>query len=280
MRYWQYGLCSKSCDFILCLVLFFFVTMNAMSAWAEVDLKTGSYQKQYQDVVRLDSLNISLSRYYRSNSSYVGWFGLGWGSTFETQLTFMPDAIVLQESGHGKATWFQRGSDQGKMASQSVATIRSFMQDNQSKKSDKWYQSLREHASERLEQWQHAVGLGMAYDFVTTDSQKWETHGCACHDLKAMPWGYRHTVNGILTHDFDSQGRLFRLWHKDKSFLQLSYDLDAIRIEDKAGHGLQLSLNRQGRVDLISSQNSQESYYIYGDRAVLLYSRNAKKKGF
>ena len=43
-----------------------------------------------------------MTRTYNSRSIEVGWFGLGWGSKFETNLKVSADgSVVIQENGAG-----------------------------------------------------------------------------------------------------------------------------------------------------------------------------------
>lgn len=92
--FWLIILCAS------CLLL-------AEETVAGVDLRTGHYQWQEHDITVGE--NVILQRYYDSSTTaYIGWFGRGWGSSFETHLTILPDGTaLLQQHGNGKKTWFQ-----------------------------------------------------------------------------------------------------------------------------------------------------------------------------
>ncbi len=73
-----------------------------------VNLKNGNFYISYTDViVPGGDQDLECSRTYNSKSTEDGWFGFGWGSTFETNLKVSADgSATIKENGSGASTRF------------------------------------------------------------------------------------------------------------------------------------------------------------------------------
>ena len=86
------------------LVVILFIS----NIYAGVNLKNGNFYISYTDVIVPGGEKVlEITRTYNSKSADIGWFGLGWGSEFETFLKVSADgAVIIQENGAGALTRF------------------------------------------------------------------------------------------------------------------------------------------------------------------------------
>lgn len=89
---------------ILCTALLIFPAL----AMACVNTRNGDFCASYKDITQNSwDHELSLTRTYNSKISGIGWFGYGWGSTFETRMMVMPDgSVAVQENGTGQISYY------------------------------------------------------------------------------------------------------------------------------------------------------------------------------
>jgi hypothetical protein len=85
---------------IFYLLSFLFIS----SVHAVVNYQNGNYFQEFIDVnlPLKNQKSFLFKRSYNSASDFDGIFGRGWGSSFETRLSFIESAIVIQEMGSGR----------------------------------------------------------------------------------------------------------------------------------------------------------------------------------
>lgn len=83
-----------------------------------VNTKNGDFYITYRDISQSAADHeLNVERVYNSKSTENGWFGFGWGSDFETQLTVMPDnSVVVHEDGAGATTYYSPRDGSGLQA--------------------------------------------------------------------------------------------------------------------------------------------------------------------
>jgi hypothetical protein len=86
------------------LFLGLFLILASIPIFGVVNYRNGNYFQEFSDlVVSLNSgSSLIFKRSYNSASSFSGIFGKGWGSTFETTLSILPDTVIIKEMGNGK----------------------------------------------------------------------------------------------------------------------------------------------------------------------------------
>ena len=84
------------------------LSLFCLQAIAGVNYKNGNFYVSYTDiVVPGGGKDLEITRTYNSHSTHAGWFGMGWGSEFETRLEVGADgAVVIHENGSGARTRF------------------------------------------------------------------------------------------------------------------------------------------------------------------------------
>ena len=90
------------------LLLFVLSLLMSQFAFGGVNLKNGNWHISYSDIlVPGAGEDLEIIRNYNSKAIDVGWFGLGWGSTYETYLRPSADgSVIIQENGAGALTRF------------------------------------------------------------------------------------------------------------------------------------------------------------------------------
>lgn len=70
-------------------------------AMASVNTKNGNFYITYTDLLKESGGHeLHLTRTYNSKATGIGWFGYGWGTSFEARIMVMPDgSVVAQENG-------------------------------------------------------------------------------------------------------------------------------------------------------------------------------------
>lgn len=89
-------------------ILIFCLFLLSGIAHSGVNYKNGNFYVSYTDiVVPGGGKDLEITRTYNSHSTKAGWFGMGWGSDFETRLEIGADgAVVIHENGSGARTRF------------------------------------------------------------------------------------------------------------------------------------------------------------------------------
>jgi YD repeat-containing protein len=84
------------------------LALMSVDAFPGVNLKNGNFYVSYTDiVVPGGGKKLEITRTYNSRSADDGWFGLGWGSDFETYITVSADgSVIVHENGSGASTRF------------------------------------------------------------------------------------------------------------------------------------------------------------------------------
>ena len=102
------------------LLLFVLSLLMSQFAFGGVNLKNGNWHISYSDIlVPGAGEDLEIIRNYNSKAIDVGWFGLGWGSTYETYLVPSADgSVIIQENGVGALTRFRsKNIDRSKRSS-------------------------------------------------------------------------------------------------------------------------------------------------------------------
>lgn len=96
--------------------------LMSVSAHAVVNLKNGNFYVAFDDIAVSSGSGLKLSRHYNSLTEARGWFGVGWGTEFETRLFVMPDGLVaVRENGNAHVTLY--GEAQPAAVQQAVERI-------------------------------------------------------------------------------------------------------------------------------------------------------------
>lgn len=79
-----------------------------LTAMAGVNHLNGNFYITYTDISLGKSAKaLEITRTYNSKDDEAGWFGMGWGSDYETRLIVTPEGgVLIRENGNGAYNWF------------------------------------------------------------------------------------------------------------------------------------------------------------------------------
>lgn len=251
---------------IFCTALLLFPAI----AMAAVNTKNGNFYITYQEITQESGGHeLNLNRTYNSKSSGIGWFGHGWGSTFETHIMVMPDgSVVAQEHGYGRENYYapkdgsnlQAGVDKivavaierDKLGSEAAEALRGKLLTNEDLR--------RSNVAKYDIQSQLPVG-GVA-------------QLNACNTITRVGDEYRRTSCGEQVDYFDLAGRLIR--QEDRGYrVTLHYAGNyPHRIEDSLGQKLILMWTAAGRVAHVRTGNTKPQIGFYYDEKDNLLASN------
>ena len=76
---------------------------------AGVNPKNGNFYMTHSDVgLEKDGRKLEISRTYNSMASEKSWFGVGWGTQYDTKLYALPDgSVLIKENGSGRSSYYR-----------------------------------------------------------------------------------------------------------------------------------------------------------------------------
>ena len=242
-------------------------------AQAGVNPRNGNFYVTYMDTtLSAKGHELALNRTYNSKSTKVGWFGFGWGSTFETYLTVMPDqTAVISENGSGANTFYHDESiarnkrqvaagvgkivaaakAQDKLTSAAVKALTKKLMESEE---DRLSAVIKYHVQSQLSPKLSLTAFGRGYcagKLFRTDSGYTRDNGCGTVD------------------DFDAQGHLIRHSQNDGDDgyqFSLNFENDhPVDIVDSDGQSIHLSWTEEGQVSRITDSEGTTVTYKYDD---------------
>jgi YD repeat-containing protein len=243
-------------------------------AFAEVNPRDGNFYVTYEDIAFSgDGPPLNVRRTYNSISAEQGWFGIGWGSPYETQLVVMLDgAATVIENGTGGLSHYRpdtstqvraEGSALAEADGQHVQLGDSALIALKS--------PMRGDADQRLRlARQYGMVGSLAFDALLRDPR------CRDATLKRTVDGYRRVTCSGIVDDFDGQGRLVRRSNANGYQAILHYDTTRpTHLTDTAGRRLDFKWNSRGLLTHILTNDGREATYRYGKNGTLIESVDA-----
>ena len=271
-----------------CLVFFVIVIIGK----AGVNLKNGNYYVTFTDLTTQSEPQLEITRTYNSKSTHLGWFGLGWGSEYETRLeTTAGGSVIIHENGSGAMTYFVPEKEHEEYAvvmQKSVAELVKLEAENPStdvKDPCEYATRLLNDKELRQLKWQralhqgdvNAVNIPIATRFVSGSQVVERTRG-----------GYTRELNDGKKEHFNHLGQLIEIKLPFDRWIQFNYDKQDIHttqkktnvrtIKTSAGEILFLFWGDQGTLERIAVNKGIFSYYHYDEKANLIFSRNSTEE--
>ncbi len=251
-------------------------------AQAGVNPKNGNFYISYTDsVLTTQAYKLEMDRTYNAKSSHVGWFGVGWGSQYETHLTVLPDrTAAIVENGAGATSYFHDETKprDAKRVAAGVAKIvaAAKAKDKLSKQASKELtQKLLGDEEDRL----------AAVNKYQVQSQLPRTlkltaygRGYCAGTLQRTAAGYERDDGCGSVDEFDAKGNLLRRKQdliEDGYLLTLRYENGhPVEIKDQDGRGFNLSWSSEGFVNRLVASDGAVVEYEYDDRHNLIQSNS------
>ncbi len=245
----------------------------ALNASAGVFPRNGNFFITYNDLaLTAKEHKLALSRNYNSKSTYVGWFGFGWGTEFEMRLTVMPDqTAVINESGGGASTYFHDALS-GNNAKRIEAEVTAIMAAAKAK--DKLDDAAAEKLRNKLmkdeeDRYTAVKKYGLQGELpVGARLEGRGGFGYCPGTLERTAGGYRRDDGCVKVDEFDRQGNLVKRTYKEDGYA-VSFRVEdghPVEIRDSDGQRIALEWNKEGRVIRATADGIVVQYEYDNDR--------------
>lgn len=244
------------------------VFLFPLVSFAGVNLKNGNFYISYTDIIVPGAGNdLEITRTYNSRAVDKGWFGIGWGSPYETFLTVAPDGTVtVHENGSGALTRFtpQAPVDAQAAAAKIVEAMR-----KQTTISDQVASNLTQRLTNDAD-----LRLAYARRFnVTTDLAEGTTLHSNTRGIQSITKtkdGYVREYNDGKKEFFNKMGKLARVSDKNGYVVNFEYK-DNVLVSIKDSHAKQLFFEwyTDGKIKHVWSAGDKKTAYKYkGDNLI------------
>ena len=269
--------------FIKVICGLFFLSM-ALSVSAGVNLKNGNFYITYADI-RLPGKghDLKINRTYNSKSVHKGWFGIGWGTPFETRLEINSDgSVTVVENGSGAKTRFISKKGNTAQAKKAVARIIQAMR-KKGNFGDKYIKEM----SKKLMENSHLrdeYTKKFKISISPLAAQVLYSNVRGLQELHKTNKGYKRVYEDGKMDFFDSKGHLVKIVSKNH-FFNLYYKNGNLRsIKDSEGKQLFFAWSDRGLLKSIkSASGKKKTSYTYKGRRLLKSvdaSRNTYKYAY
>ena len=258
---------------LLCVMLF---SIPAF-AIAGVNPKNGNFYMTHSDVgLEKDGRKLEISRTYNSMASEKSWFGVGWGTQYDTKLYALPDgSVLIKENGSGRSSYYRPDTtdaiQQGIRAIVEAATAK-----------DKLTPAAADElASKLLADEELRSSKAIAYGVTGQLSEGTALNGdCGPKALIRISTGYqRKDCNRFgdaesATDYFDLKGRLIKHQADDGYTVSVDYGINGlVEIKDTLNQKISITLNSDGRITEAKTNNRVVNF-TYDERGDLAESKD------
>jgi YD repeat-containing protein len=265
------------------LLLFLFVAFTKCFA-QNVNTKNGDFYVSYTDAEFKDHpLGFEISRSYHSRAVEKGWFGMGWGSNYESRLHTVPGGGIIVYSW-GKIgfemfkpmQWDMQGITK---AVNKMATIAQQKLDVQTPQEIAGFKNkLINDEDERIKYWLRYLEEGLVEEIKITAGNRLAAVTGGTYYIQVLDKGYKIPVNEGHTRFFDSTGRLQKLVNQKSDEITFSYDEDGYPsvIRDNLNNALSFTFDDEGLIrNIVQKQANGKtgtSFYTYDPNTQTLLS--------
>ena len=244
--------------FKICLLLLVFTGI----AHGGVNLKNGNFYTTFIDiVVPGEGADLEISRTYNSKATEKGWFGFGWGSTYETYLTVSADgSAIIHENGTGAMTRFtpKEAVDPKAAAKRIIEAMR-----KKSTITTKVAQDLEKRLVNNAEYRQmYARRFNVTSKLAVGTTLHSNDRGI--QKLEKTKDGYTRVYNDGKKHFFNEDGKLVKITDKNGYKVVLDYKNGKLKsIKDSHAKQLFFAWYPDGKVKNIWKTGNKKTFYEY-----------------
>ncbi len=250
-------------------------------ASANVSLKNGNFFVGYVDIRYPGGFEPRIERVYNSKSPYLGWFGWGWGTEYETSLKVAADgSIVVNEFGGGSENRFTPPNLGAKEIEQAARTIADAVRKSGGLASadqyNRYVKRLQEEAGFRMEEWERLRREGKVQVREIPVNTRMASTRFKYQAIVRVAGGYLRGSEEGRAERFDDSGRLVKVSDRNGNYLDFTYGKDGRlqKITDNFNRKIFLTFNRQGRVERIQGEEGKEATFRYNDQNELVQSKD------
>ena len=254
------------------------LVLSAPVASAHVSLKNGNFFIPFKDLIYPGGYEPKIERVYNSKTSYVGYFGWGWGTEFEAFLTVSVDgSVTVHEYGGGATNRFTpvkfNAAELQKTVTMLAETARSLGQPV----NDQYKNKLRTDADYRNQEWLRFLKTGKVKARQLANGEQLVSTNYSYQYITKTAGGYVRKYDNGKVEKYDDAGHLVQISDSNNNFVQLSYNTEGrlVKMVDNFNRKMFFTFNKKGRIERIEGESKKESVYKYNDQEELVYSKDA-----
>jgi YD repeat-containing protein len=250
-------------------LLFVLTLMFSQLAFGGVNLKNGNWYISYSDIlVPGAGEDLEIIRTYNSKSLDIGWFGLSWGSTYETYLRPAADgSVIIQENGAGALTRFVPKSsiDPKEAAQKIIAEMKKKSPLNTTVEKKLFNKLINDQELRQSYAKKFKVRATIAAGTVLYSNDR------GLQQVHKLKDGYKRVFNDGKTEFFNEKGKLTKISDKNGYKIELNYGKDGYLTSIKDSHAKQLFFDwySSGRVKAIWANEDKKTAYKYEKRSLV-----------
>lgn len=253
-------------------------------AQAIVDMKSANYSETWTTMqVPGVGYDLRVALTYNSRSLFVGRFGYGWCSDFETKIEVTPESnLRLTECGGGMEVKFMPKSYR---PDQVDATVKLVMTEVKKRRPDLKSDYLRDLEADLKsnEFLREEFSKRMNIQTKVADGTTFYANGREAENIALKNGVYKRTLGDGTYQMFDAQGRLTHMYDRNGNFLKLTWDRnDLLSVADNAGRKLNFRYNpTTHKVTEVTGPNGMVSKYVMkGEDLVEIIDAKKEKYSF
>lgn len=246
------------------------IALSAMSfeAYSGVNLKNGNFYVSYTDiVVPGGGKKLEVTRTYNSRSAGEGWFGIGWGSDFETHLKVSADgSVVIHENGAGATTRFTpKTVVDAKAASEKIVDAMKKKSQMSDKVAIEMVDKLTKDAELRQD-YEQKFGISSKI----ADGSILYSNERGMQELHKIPDGYKRVFSDGKIEFFSGEGKLTKIQEKSGYSIALNYKGSSLEsIKDSQAKQLFFSWYPDGKVKHVWSAGDKKVEYKFKEKDLI-----------
>jgi len=253
------------------LVLFY-----SLHSAAIIDMKNANFSTSWTDLkVPGGGYEMKILRTYNSRSLFVGIFGYGWCSEFETKLIISPDnTLKIFECGAGLEITYTTKDYGSKDIDYIIQEIIKKVK-SEGKRSDEYLASLRKNL---LQDSRLRIQMALSYNLTAKAKEGaiYYANGKEVENITLTKEYYSRQLSDGTFQRFDFKGRLIAMHDKNGNFLKLSYDGNLLKeISDNNGRRLSFKYNANKKLATIAGPSNISVEYKFEKLDNLVWVNNA-----
>jgi YD repeat-containing protein len=248
------------------------------NTFANVSLRNGNFYLAYKDIIYPGGFEPTIDRIFNSKTGYKGWFGWGWGNSFEVYLTVSADAsVVVHEYGGGAENRFIPLTTSAAEVDSAISSI-----SDEARKVGlapdlaQYRTRLKNDVIYRNEQWERFVSQGKLKPKQLTVGTQLKSIKYSYQFITKVANGYVRKWESGKTEYFNEAGKLAMITDRNKNFIKLTYRKDG-HIEsliDNFNRKMFFEFNKNGYLSRIEGENRKVATYEYNDKGELIKSKD------
>jgi YD repeat-containing protein len=237
---------------------------------AMVNMRNASYNETWVDFIDPGAgIEMKIDRFYSSRSLFIGMFGYGWCSRFETHLTITSDGILnLTECGGGLEVTYYPNNFDVKGRDYTIARIIKDMQSTKALNASDIANLKAQLRSNTKMRFEYAKKLGLVDDKkIKKPGNSFFARAKGFEKIVFDGRTYKRRLYSGVTETYNSQGQLTMIQEPTGEFLKIKYRGRQIQyIKAKDGRSLTFTYDAQGKLkSIFNGKGLSVSYEFSGD---------------